>query len=611
MLSLLSLYRAILLQPGNRCRFCGQQFSTRIAKKRHELRCYQSNTIDVKHRCNNCHAVFSNQQQLQNHETRCRTHTEQSRLRDQNRYDRQVRDRLLHQQLQHIQDDDHIGTNTRKRKHSCDDNVHKKHQKSKQYTEVHCDSCGEDHSVEKNQLFKCSKCHKSFASFKLFARHRMQHYKRQVNGFRCNICSETFPSATQLRQHLKNRHVQRDIQENQPLQHSGNIKCSDCDLSFNTWAELYRHRLLHRTPTMDATNTRNMPWEINPNLNPPWVSVSENGENIIDTQFRDIYSHNRDIIQARHDYGKVRAVYNFPVPGFNGDIEDLRPHLNEIMRTEENSFRINLAFGMILRHVETGELRYYTPYYNNTVMDFPFRVNNSVDLRNFIDHLDTLNLLEVLVNSTNESTKWQMLYVTNVSYFIYRTAFRIGSKRRKLKFPKRLLQSRFVINFLKRYVKDKYIDIEDNLCAFRCLAHFKYGHKKIETTSKELYRQWREYNRSETDELLSELFPMKAKSYKGLRFSDIPTFEQCFDVSVNVFSLQEDGSAQIIYRSVSGVETEKISERVMNLNLYEAHFSLITNLSAYARSYSCRLCKRVYHSSKNARQDTAWISRPG
>lgn len=38
------------------------------------------------------------------------------------------------------------------------------------------------------------------------------------------------------------------------------------------------------------------------------------------------------------------------------DIEDM---LRNIFRAQRNAFKINLAFGFILRNIETGEKRYY------------------------------------------------------------------------------------------------------------------------------------------------------------------------------------------------------------------------------------------------------------
>ena len=43
---------------------------------------------------------------------------------------------------------------------------------------------------------------------------------------------------------------------------------------------------------------------------------------------------------------------------------------------QENALKINFQFGYILRHVETGDLRYFVPSTQMGYFDVPFAINN-------------------------------------------------------------------------------------------------------------------------------------------------------------------------------------------------------------------------------------------
>ena len=45
-----------------------------------------------------------------------------------------------------------------------------------------------------------------------------------------------------------------------------------------------------------------------------------------------------------------------------------------------NAFRLNLEFGLILRHTETGEYRYFRPYSNESLFQRSVYVSRSRDL---------------------------------------------------------------------------------------------------------------------------------------------------------------------------------------------------------------------------------------
>ena len=58
--------------------------------------------------------------------------------------------------------------------------------------------------------------------------------------------------------------------------------------------------------------------------------------------------------------------------------------------------------------------------------------------------------------------------------------------------------------------------------------------------------------------------------YTGLRLEDLIDVEKTFDVKIDIFSLQSDLTCNIVWSS------GKTKGKMLNLNLYDERFSLIT-----------------------------------
>ena len=77
-------------------------------------------------------------------------------------------------------------------------------------------------------------------------------------------------------------------------------------------------------------------------------------------------------------------------------------------------------------------------------------------------------------------------------------------------------------------------------------------------------------------------------SFEGVQLIDLPWFEQCFKVNVNVFELEENGNAYPIVKSAERFQN------TMYLNHFENHLSYIQNFQTYARKFQCQLCSRLF-----------------
>ena len=536
------------------CEKCGETLPSSIALRRHNRICNNSCR-----QCSFCSAVLPNRQALDNHEALCR-----SRKREQDLHRRIDREHSLQKKLE-LQQMNQIFETT---------------------SSSESDS---PHSSILPERFNCGKCRKSFHNRKSFQKHRDTHYRRSTGVFKCPKCDTVCRSQRGLHQHDNTEHS--DGEEcSKPVK-----KCHDCQQSFSSWHELYHHRAIHRKPVISrvANPIFSMPWEIDNSIDPPWITRDEDGVPAEDSAFKKIYIENRETIQASHDMGNIRGVYNFPTNDFNGETEVLRPHLDQILSHEDHSFKINLAFGIILRNIDSGEYRYYTAYYNNTILDLPYRIENIHDINQLIRELQGMELIDIIMKK-RESTKWQKIFISNISYFVYRMGSTIGRRNdsNKGKLPGYIRNRQCIISLdISRNHNKPY---NDHLCAFRCLAYSVNGLHNIEKRTKSYYNTWKRFQ----EDLGVIDLPNNARRFKGIYLDDLPEFEQCFAVRVTVYSLNEDNSCTRRYHSSLLSDAMEV-DTCMNLNLYQKHFSVITNFSQYSQKYACRFCRRMSKSLSN------------
>ena len=77
------------------------------------------------------------------------------------------------------------------------------------------------------------------------------------------------------------------------------------------------------------------------------------------------------------------------------------------------------------------------------------------------------------------------------------------------------------------------------------------------------------------------------ETFASLKFQQMAKFEECFNTNINVFCLESSNKASMVYKSLLQFKN------TINLNIFDFHFSLITNLDAFSKSYYCSKCDYV------------------
>jgi hypothetical protein len=158
------------------------------------------------------------------------------------------------------------------------------------------------------------------------------------------------------------------------------IRCRKCDTEFDDRRLFYDHFMnVHHVG--GAQVLQRVPFD-----SPPW----QGEDGVVDEALRAVYNTHRSLILDDHGFGGMTSIYNFPITN-EFDVDTLMRHVREIYRRENQVFRINMIFGLILRNRETGEYRYFKPYRNEEVFSDSLQIANAADLNKFRVRVANLN----------------------------------------------------------------------------------------------------------------------------------------------------------------------------------------------------------------------------
>ena len=252
--------------------------------------------------------------------------------------------------------------------------------------------------------------------------------------------------------------------------------------------------------------------------------------------------------------------------------------LRYIFKQQKKSFKLNLSFSFILRDSETGNFRYYYASNNQRYLESPVLISDTQSLNRLIERLRNEDVLEWCMHQ-RASTKWLVYRLTNVVYYINKLSFSIGGVP---ELPPHIVSHKFIISLVRNPKTGS--PYSDNLCFFRCLAlakNHKYNLASFETTVKEYLRVYLDH------------IGLSKQAFVGVPISDLDLAARLFKINIIVLTLEENDTTEIFARSSTNFEDN------MYLNLWEGHFSYITNFKRYAKTLRCCHCDKIWSNDKN------------
>ena len=175
--------------------------------------------------------------------------------------------------------------------------------------------------------------------------------------FSCSSCSNTFSVKRHFQVHQDHCTSRPTSPQPGPIRQ---FRCRRCTQSFDDRRQLYLHGMRHHFQTGEGVGLQNPPWEEN---SAPWSETH-------DSKLKDTYESNAAIILEKDREGSVHSVYNLSLTNAF-TIPQLMTRAQDIYKRQQYAFRLNIEFGLILRHTETGEYRSFKPFSNETLFQRP------------------------------------------------------------------------------------------------------------------------------------------------------------------------------------------------------------------------------------------------
>ena len=407
-----------------------------------------------------------------------------------------------------------------------------------------CPVCSSVFSSQKEKVshvcndIKCEVCGKEFSHVGTKNRHVQTVHEKKVE-FECDRCSKRFTRKDVLAKHLEGC--------------QGEYKCEVCDQVFGDRQACWGHKREHRKRKLGDDKGPFKPMEVDPIR--PDDSIEEQ-----------VYKDHWSSIRTHHVLGQnVQDRYNFRLETLSTD--DLP--LQDIFKAQQHPFKVNLSYGFVLHNNESGEKRYYHPSQNNArVLDQPILVRNQVDLDKFKESVKQVDLLE-WARQQRPNSKWVVDKVTNCTVYINKIRDHpIGYEQALPDYVKKNAG----LVALERDENHNF-QYTDNLCFFRCLAlHQGSSVHALQTDTMHYYQE----------------AMGTGDKFKGVTLGDLDDMELEFDVNVNVYTLDENGTVSTVRRSTGQHAT------TMDLNLYKTHFSYIRDWELYATSFRCSKCGQLW-----------------
>jgi len=192
---------------------------------------------------------------------------------------------------------------------------------------------------------------------------------------------------------------------------------------------------------------------------------------------------NRDQIRTKlRTANRVQNTYNYSLEGrrYADIVEQVH---SDITAHEKTRFKINYSYGVVMRNVETDQLRYfYGSLGNARMLDFAVLISDQEDLRHFLENICDFDMREKI---ERPDTKWVLVTVINIIFFVSLLPdIPIGGG---VKLPSFIINNKGLHELVKNHNNRKYVD---NLCLFRYVALFGGASLDCERATEEKFYKY-------------------------------------------------------------------------------------------------------------------------
>ena len=133
--------------------------------------------------------------------------------------------------------------------------------------------------------------------------------------------------------------------------------------------------------------------------------------------YEEIYQNNWSVIRERVKVGRFKDTYHFPL--FTILDSEISQKVEHVLGQCNQSIKINIAFGFILKHVTTEDMKFFYPSTNTLLFETPRYLRNIRDYRSLIDDVEYEDALSY-AQALRPSTKWIVQRIICITIEVYR-----------------------------------------------------------------------------------------------------------------------------------------------------------------------------------------------
>jgi len=259
----------------------------------------------------------------------------------------------------------------------------------------------------------------------------------------------------------------------------------------------------------------------------------------------------------------------------------------------QTMYKAVIEVGFLGYNLTEDRYKYFYPSYNtqflreNNQFVPPQLISNTADLRDLMQRIDGLDVIEACRQS-RPSSKWTVIKLVHVTVKTFRLRDDpIRGVDRPM--PDHIRNNPHIVSLdIDPVTKEPYTD---SLCFFRALSAHKSNSRRYTTNEAlSLLLQWpglqNQFPKVDLLKLENQKLWLR-KNFQGVKLSQLDELENWLQIGIRVFSLQPDGSVFTIRRSSCNYQTH------LDLNLHDNHFSYITNLNGYTKTWKCTKCSKI------------------
>ena len=133
--------------------------------------------------------------------------------------------------------------------------------------------------------------------------------------------------------------------------------------------------------------------------------------------YEEIYQNNWSVIRERVKVGRFKDTYHFPL--FTILDSEISQKVEHVLGQYNQSIKINIAFGFVLKHVTTEDMKFFYPSNNTLLFETPRYLRNIRDYHSLIDDVEYEDALSY-AQALRPSTKWIVQRIICIMIEVYK-----------------------------------------------------------------------------------------------------------------------------------------------------------------------------------------------